>query len=122
MRFNRTFSLSVVVGAAAFCCASNPAQALPVQATVNGVTYDVTTFTGSYDANTSKFALPLSGLMPWWGSQSIESDFATQIWDRLGLPLFGFAGPIFAYQTPLIPKILISLSFKVVCMTQAFQE
>jgi hypothetical protein len=84
MRFNRTLSLSVVVSAAAFCCASNPAQALTVQAAVNGVTYDVTTFTGTYDANTSKFALPPSGLMPWWGSQSIASQFATQVWDRLG--------------------------------------
>jgi hypothetical protein len=99
MHLNRILSLSVVVSSAASCFASYPAEATTVQATVNGVTYDVTTFTGTYDANTSKFALPPSGLMPWWGSESIASQFATQVLDRLGLPFSGFAGPIFAYQT-----------------------
>lgn len=104
MHLKRILSLSVVVSSAASCFASHPAEALTVPATVNGVTYDVTTFTGTYDANTSKFALPPSGLMPWWGSKSIASDFATQVWDRLGLPYYNFAGPIFAYQTASDPE------------------
>jgi hypothetical protein len=38
------------------------------------VQYDVTTFTGNYYNNTSKFALPpLPGVMPWWGSSSLAS-------------------------------------------------
>lgn len=58
MHLNRVLSLSVVVSSVASCIASHPAEALTVQATVNSVTYDVTTFTGTYDANTSKFPSP----------------------------------------------------------------
>ena len=98
MHSNRALSLFVVVSSVSLCFASHPAEALPVQATVNGVTYDVTTFYGTYDENTSKFALPPNGLMPWWGSVSIATQFATEVSDRLGLPLAGFGGPVFAYN------------------------
>jgi hypothetical protein len=65
------------------------------------VQYDVTTFTGSYDANTSKFALPPGGVMPWWGDNDLSSTFATAVGANLGLPnsyAGNTSGPVFAYQ------------------------
>lgn len=64
---------------------------LPVSASalqtvvVGGKTYEVDIFTGSYSANASKFALPPTGQMPWWGSQSLATQFATAVADGLGL-------------------------------------
>ena len=68
--------------------------------TVGGVQYDVTTFTGSYSANTSKFALPANGgVMPWWGSFSIADQFAGAVGAAPGAPNYGGDyGPIFAYS------------------------
>lgn len=45
------------------------AQAFNV--TWNGTNYDVTTFTGDYNSNISKFQTPSNGgQMPWWGSSA----------------------------------------------------
>ncbi len=54
--------------------------------TVGGVQYDVTTFTGTYSANTSKFALPPGGVMPWWGNSFLASQFALAVAGNLGFP------------------------------------
>jgi hypothetical protein len=84
-----------------------PAKALLVQ--VNGITYNVTTFgPGSYTANASKFALPSNGgVMPWWGSKSLATQFAYSIGTSLGLPNAGGDGaPYLAYGT--ISNILVS--------------
>ena len=51
---------------------------------VGGQDYDVTTFTGSYNANKSKFNLPSAGgLMPWWGSDTTSQAFAPPLAQRL---------------------------------------
>jgi hypothetical protein len=82
--------------------AAGHAQAYVV--TVGGVQYNVTTFTGTYNANTSKFALPPGGVMPWWGSQALANSFATAVGANLGTPnSYGgnTSGPVFAYQEGL---------------------
>jgi hypothetical protein len=83
------------------------AQALLV--TVNGQQWNVTTFTGTYDGNGSKFAtVGNGGVMPWFGSSSLASSFATALSGALGLlngpgngipaqPNFR-VGPLFGYQ------------------------
>ncbi len=109
MQFRCQLSLAVVASSVALCVTSNPAQANPAQAnpaqaltvpiTVDGTTYNVTTFTGTYDGNVAKFnTLANNGLMPWWGSQSLASTFASQISTQLGLPNATAVGPNFAYQ------------------------
>jgi hypothetical protein len=68
----------------------------------------VTTFTGSYDANTSKFATAANGgVMPWWGgSYSVADAFANAVGTYFGTPNTGSAagtaqgialGPLFAF-------------------------
>jgi hypothetical protein len=74
-------------------------QAQAIIVNVNGQDWDVTTFTGSYNANTGKFALPPApGVMPWWGSLSLASQFAGTVGDDLGFPNFGVLSPFFAYD------------------------
>ena len=90
------FAAAVALGT----LAAGHAQAYVV--TVGGVQYDVTTFTGTYNDNTSKFALPPGGVMPWWGSQALANSFATAVGANLGTPnsyLSNTSGPAFSYQT-----------------------
>ena len=69
------FSLSPGSAQAA-CAPGTPAGTCRV--TLGGLQYDVTTFTGTYNADTSKFAQPpAAGMMPWWGSSSRASQFST---------------------------------------------
>jgi hypothetical protein len=71
------------------------AQAFVVN--VGGQNYDVTTFDGSYNANTSKFATAANGgVMPWWGSSTLATDIATAVGSSLGTPNSG-SGPVFSY-------------------------
>jgi len=89
------------LGAAASLAAItlNPGQVEAYVVTVGGVKYDVTTFTGSYNANTSKFALPPAGAMPWWGSLSMTNDFAQAVGTSLGVQnIDANSGPFFAYS------------------------
>ncbi len=60
----------------------------------------MTTFTGTYNGNVAKFnTLDNNGLMPWWGSDTLAIQFATQIWDKLGMPNdSGSNGPFFSYE------------------------
>ncbi|MFN9694167.1 MAG: hypothetical protein ACK550_10320 [Synechococcaceae cyanobacterium] len=48
----------------------------------------MTTFTGTYNANTSKFnTLINGGLMPWWGREILAKEFATAVGASLGFPV-----------------------------------
>jgi len=83
------FSPKLVLGAAAALAAislsPDSAQALVV--TVGGLQYDVTTFTGTYDANTSKFAPPAAGgVMPWVNNLTLADQFASAVQGMLGFP------------------------------------
>ncbi|MBM5818327.1 MAG: hypothetical protein FJ083_17700 [Cyanobacteria bacterium K_Offshore_surface_m2_239] len=70
--------------------------------TVDGQDYDVTTFSGSYNDNSSLFATPANGgVMPWWGNQTLATQFATTIAASLGFPnpQFNFdQGPRFGFD------------------------
>lgn len=91
-------ALSLSPDAAHAACASGtPAGTCRV--TVGGLQYDVTTFTGSYNGNTSKFAQPPApGVMPWWGSQGLASQFAAAVGNSFGTVNFTNFGPFFAYK------------------------
>ena len=74
------------------------AQALVVN--VNGQNWNVTTFTGSYNANTSKFNTAANGgMMPWWGNLTLANSFALAVGGSLGLPIFDVGGPLFGTST-----------------------
>jgi hypothetical protein len=90
-------ALSLSTGSAqAACDPASPANTCRV--TVGGLQYDVTTFVGSYNGDTNKFAPPPApGVMPWWGSGSTASDFAAAVGTGLGAPNFGIDGPFFGY-------------------------
>jgi hypothetical protein len=85
------------------------AQAFVVN--VGGQNWNVTTFTGSYDDNTSKFATSANydpngtafGVMPWWEGDSglLAYEFATQVGSSLGLPYFAQYGPFFGFERTL---------------------
>jgi hypothetical protein len=68
---------SLALGLAAALAALSPGQAQAFVVNVGGNAFDVTTFTGSYNAEPTKFALPSQGgVMPWWGSESLANMFA----------------------------------------------
>jgi hypothetical protein len=90
--------LPLVVGTATvgiLASSASPAQALLV--TVNGTDYNVSTVTQSYNQNPG-----LLQSQPWWGSQSLATQFATQVGLAFGSPnsfgIFGNRGPLFAYN------------------------
>jgi hypothetical protein len=96
------FSPKLALGAAAALAAISlsPGSAQAFVVTVGGVQYDVTTFTGTYTNNISKFALPPApGVMPWWGSQSLALEFADAVGENLGRPdTQPYTGPYFGYS------------------------
>jgi hypothetical protein len=100
------FSPKLALGAAAALAAISlsPGSAQAFVVTVGGVQYDVNTFFGSYNDNSSKFALPPApGGMPWWGSQSIASQFAAAVGDNLGfwnngVTCYGCIAPFFGWS------------------------
>ena len=67
------------------------ARALVVE--VGGVSYDVTTLTGSYNANSATLQAQV-----WFGNASLANEFASKVLGSLGT-FNGFFGPIFAYGT-----------------------
>ena len=94
--------IQLALGAAAALAAISlsPGSAQAYVVTVGGVQYDVTTFTGTFNDNISKFATPANGgVMPWWGSDSLAETFASQVGLGLGLPNYGAThGPLFAWR------------------------
>jgi hypothetical protein len=66
---------------------------------VNGVRYDVTTFTGDYNSNASRFT---TAEMPWWGSSALAQTFATAVDNNVGV------GPNFAYSVSGAPFFEVS--------------
>ena len=69
-------AISLSPGSAqAACDPASPANTCLV--TVGGVQYDVATFTGTYNANISKFETAANGgVMPWWGDSTMAQAFA----------------------------------------------
>jgi hypothetical protein len=87
-------TLSTFVVTMAVLASANAANALTVPVVVNGTTYDVTTFAGSYSNNSSRFT---TTEMPWFGSGSSAQQFAIAVGTQLGTPVLGTIGPYFAH-------------------------
>jgi hypothetical protein len=95
------FSLKLALGAAAALAAISlsPGSAQAFVVTVGGAQFDVTTFSGRYNDNSSKFETAASGgVMPWWGNSTMAYDFATAIGTSLGIYAENPGGPLFAYD------------------------
>jgi hypothetical protein len=115
-------TLGAAVGAVATGLALADSQAQAIIVPVDSKEWDVTTFTGSYNDNASKFnSLENGGLMPWFGDSALASSFASIVSDSLGfltdypgqtyplwgavlspagdvlIPVQGAIGPIFGY-------------------------
>ena len=93
-------ALKAAFGAAVVVGALSAGQAQAVIVNVNGQNWNVTTFTGSYNDNSAKFATPPApGRMPWWGSEALASQFATVVNDAFGFPnASGSFGPLFGIK------------------------
>ncbi|MFN7738713.1 MAG: hypothetical protein ACK5RA_00420, partial [Cyanobacteriota bacterium] len=80
--------LQLALGAAVALAASSlsPGSARAFNVIVGGTQYDVTTFTGTFIANSSKFALPPApGVMPWFENPTLIDSFATAVGTNLGM-------------------------------------
>ena len=78
--------------------------------------FDVTTFTGSYYDNKTKFALPPAGLMPWWESE-IDGQLLARLLARWSQDLLGYTnasgqyGPIFAWTFDENNPLVIGVAY-----------
>ena len=62
---------------------------------VDGQDWDVTTFSGGYYENSSKFETPANGgVMPWWNNINLAGTFTAAVSSSLG-----DEGPYFAFET-----------------------
>jgi len=70
-------------------------QAQAVVVNVDGQDWDVTTFSGGYYENSSKFETPANGgVMPWWNNINLAGKFTAAVSSSLG-----DEGPYFAFET-----------------------
>ena len=93
----KLFSFTFAASCVALCLAPNSAEAVSV--TVGGTTYDVTSFSGTYNANSAKFnTFANGGSMPWWGNQGLAEQFAEAVGVSLGTPVANTYGPEFAHK------------------------
>lgn len=97
-RLGQRFQVALGAAAALAAISLSPGSAQAYVVTVGGVQYDVTTFTGGYNQDTSNFQTAANGgVMPWWGNANLAQEFAGAVGDQLGYPnYFGFQGPWFA--------------------------
>lgn len=75
-----------------------PGAAHAVAVNVGGIDYDVQALTAAYPLNPALFALPPTGQMPWWGDDSLASEFAFQVLASLGPGYSNTYGPVFAFS------------------------
>ena len=106
----------VALGAAAALAAISlsPGSAQALVVTVGGTQYDVTTFTGTYNDNSSKFETPANGgVMPWFGNATTATQFANAVGYNLGrLPSpAAYRGPNFATNVFLFDGTISSYSY-----------
>ena len=76
-------ALMAVVGVTALATAF-PLQVQAIDVVVNGTTYDVTIFPGSFNNNQAKFNTPSNGVMPWFGNEGLAAQFALALGTSLG--------------------------------------
>jgi hypothetical protein len=101
-RVGKRIQLALGAAAALAAISLSPGSAQAYVVTVLGVQYDVTTFTGTYNDNTSKFQTAANGgTMPWFGNSGLADSFAAAVASSLGMPnIYGLEtlGPWFAYS------------------------
>jgi hypothetical protein len=102
-RLGQRFQVALGAAAALAAISLSPGSAQAYVVTVGGVQYDVTTFTGSYNNNSSKFATAANGgVMPWWGDTNLARGFADAVRLNLGA-VNGVYGPQFGWSlTPVV--------------------
>jgi len=102
-RRNRWASLAKpAIGVALALGALTAGRAQAVVVNVGGQDWDVTTFTGSYNGNSSQFATPANGgMIPWWNNNTLAQQFTIAV-----AASFGDPGPQFGYE-------IISLGFPI---------
>jgi len=93
----RFLACGTALAAACLALGGGAAQAYVVS--ISGVRYDVTTFTGDYNNNASRFT---TAEMPWWGSSALAQSFATAVDDNVGV------APNFAYAVSGAPFFSVS--------------
>ena len=73
-------AVKAAIGAAVALGALDAGQAQALVVNLNGQIWNVTTFTGTYNDNTSKFATAANGgVMPWFGNQTMATQFADAV-------------------------------------------
>jgi hypothetical protein len=99
-RLGQRLQLALGAAAALAAISLSPGSAQAYVVTVGGLQYDVTTFTGSYTDNASKFSTPPApGVMPWWNNGNLATDFARALGSLAGYPNGGsFSSPYFAFN------------------------
>ena len=104
-------ALGAALGAvvAGLALTGGQAKALSVPVTVGGLNYDVTTFTGSYNANVGRFTLTD---MPWWGSGDLANQFAAAVGSSSSLPSMSSTyGPFFIFASGTYDGCLSSCEY-----------
>jgi hypothetical protein len=97
-------ALGAALGAVVAGLALTGGQAKALTVSVGGFDYDVTTFTGSYNDNVSKFnTLNNGGSMPWFGNELLAGEFAFALGGQFGIPngdngSQSGSGPLFAWE------------------------
>lgn len=76
----------------------SPAPAAAITISVGGINYDVSAFSTSPASQPDAFGLPPQGQMPWWGNDTLASEFATTLFNQLGTGWDADYGPVFAYS------------------------
>ena len=110
-------ALATILASGFIGLTAGDAQALVVN--VGAQDYDVTTFSGDYNNNISKFEIAANGgEMPWWGNSTTAEAFASAVGTGLGVPNSLVAGPYFANAT--IPTVLAQAYSSVLSGTTGF--
>ena len=92
----RSMAPFALVLCASLANAPREAQALTVE--VEGTTYDLTIYSGSFDSNTSFFATPANGgKMSWWGNETHAQQLASKLAAGLSSTPLPSNGPLFAF-------------------------
>lgn len=104
----RHASLLVLGGALLPLLPFTPAGAVVV--TVGGIDYDVNIINMSHTLSSPSFALPPLGQMPWWGDDTLASEFATSVFFQLGPGTDANYGPVFAYAIDTTLNQVLGLS------------
>lgn len=104
----RVAALAFLGGSVLPLLSAAPAAAVVVN--VGGINYDLNSITSSASGQPTSFGLPPSGLMPWWGSDALASQFASEVFFQLGPGWDSDYGPVFAYAIDSSSNMVLGLA------------